>query len=201
MMRLAAILVALALPVLGLAQDAAPARPVFLVARAKLEDPNFHDAVVLLAHRGPDGAFGVIVNHPTDVPLAKLFPDAKRLAGRDDRLFFGGPVMRRLAVFVFRSSARDEATPVLEGVQMSSNAQLLAKLLDRPKPTEGLRVYAGMAGWGAGQLEFEIEHGDWRSIPADAKSIFDAKPEALWPELYRRAFATMARSAGQDSAS
>jgi putative transcriptional regulator len=195
MARLLAILLALALPALCLGEDEASMKPVFLVARAQLDDPNFHDAVVLVAKRGSKGALGIIVNHPTEVALSRVFPEAKRLAALDDKIFFGGPVMRQVAIFAFRSDPRPESTPILEGVQVSSSSELLTTLFDRAKPTEGLRVYAGLAGWGPGQLETEIERGDWRTIPADAASIFEAKPEALWPELYRRAFATMARGA------
>jgi len=180
----------------GLAPLAAPAAPSsrppeLLVARVDLPDPNFHDAVVLLTQQGADGAVGVIVNHPTEVTLAQAFPDEKRLEGADDRIFFGGPVLRDVALFALRSPTPWlGASTILPGVQIGSNSALLHQLLGRDKPTEGLRVFAGLAGWGPGQLEAEIARGDWRRIPADAESIFDAKPETLWRRLYRRAFAT-----------
>lgn len=176
---------------------AAPAstQPELLVARMHLPDPNFHDAVVLVTRHTAEGAIGLIVNHPTEVPLAKALPDEKRLEGQDARLFFGGPVARDAAVFLFRSPApRREATRVVDGVYISSSPDLLHELLGRPKPMEGLRVYAGLAGWGPGQLESELDRGDWRRVPADARSLLDTPPEALWAELYRRAWATMARN-------
>ena len=174
---------------------APPAKPEFLVARIDLPDPNFHDAVVLLTKHDATGAVGVIVNRPTDIPLAEAFPDAKKLHGLQDKLYFGGPVLPDVAVFVFRAPPpQPDASPLMKGVHISSSPDVLRRLLDRGRPTEGLRVYAGLAGWGPGQLESEIERGDWRRISADAESIFDAKPESVWRRLYRRAFATQVRN-------
>lgn len=179
-----------------LCADAKPAdgRPEFLVARKDLLDPNFHDAVVLLTKRGPEGAVGFIVNRRTDVPLAKALPETKALQGLDARLYFGGPVMRDVVIFLFRSpTERAGATEILPGVQASSSSSLLDELLARAKPTDGLHVFAGLAGWGPGQLESELERGDWGLVPADAQSIFDEKPATLWARLYPRAFAVQVR--------
>ncbi len=170
-------------------------RAEFLVARKNLPDPNFHDAVVLLTEHGATGALGFIVNHPADVTLAKALPDVKRAQRLEDKVYVGGPVMREIVVFVFRSpTPHAGATQILDGVLASSSATLLDELLQRDKPTEGLRVFAGLAGWGPGQLESEIARGDWRLIPADADSIFDDHPATLWGRLYRRAFAVQVRN-------
>jgi len=176
--------------------DAKPAaeRPEFLVARKDLLDPNFHDAVVLLTKRGPGGAVGFIVNRPTEVPLAKALPGTKALRGLDARLYFGGPVMRDVVIFLFRSpAARAGATEILPGVQASSSSSLLDELLAQGQTAAGLHVFAGLAGWGPGQLESEIDRGDWGLVPADAQSIFDERPATLWARLYPRAFAVQVR--------
>lgn len=188
---------ALALTLCGLhaAAGPAPARPEFLVARTNLADPNFHDAVVLLTRHTPEGAIGLVVNHRSDIPLAKVLPDEERLEDRDAKLYLGGPVARDVAVFVFRSAKPAEAgTRIVDDVYIGSSPDVLHQLLARPKPMQGLRVYAGLAGWGPGQLESELDRGDWRRIPADARSLLDTPPEALWAELYRRAWATMVRN-------
>jgi putative transcriptional regulator len=169
-------------------------RAEFLVARKDMADPNFHDAVVLVTTHGPGGAVGIIVNRPTGIPLGRALPEVKRLQGLPDKLYFGGPVMRDIVIFVFRSAdARSGATEILPGVQASSDRPLLDALLARDEPTAGLRAFAGLAGWGPGQLESEVDRGDWRRIPADAQSIFDDHPATLWARLYRRAFAVQVR--------
>ncbi|MGE5617131.1 MAG: YqgE/AlgH family protein, partial [Bacillota bacterium] len=76
---------------------------------------------------------------------------------------------------------------------LSSDRELLDKLFQRDRPLEDVRVYAGHAGWAPGQLEREIARGDWYLAPADAHTIFDARPEAMWPALLRKAMATKVR--------
>jgi len=63
-------------------------------------------------------------------------------------------------------------------------------LLERDKPTEGLRVFIGYSGWAPGQLEGEVERGDWNRVDADARSLFSRRPESLWNELDFKASAT-----------
>jgi len=186
---------AVALFALHAAAGPAPApRPELLVARTNLPEP-FHDAVVLVTRHSAQGALGVIVNHPTGIALAKVLPEEERLEDPDAKLFFGGPVARDVAVFIFRApKAREGATRIVDDVYIGSSPEVLHELLARAKPMQGLRVYAGLAGWGPGQLESELDRGDWRRIPADARSLLDTPPESLWAELYRRAWATLVRN-------
>ena len=86
-----------------------------------------------------------------------------------------------------------EAIEVLEGVYMSSSSELLRELLGRENPVEGLRVFAGHAGWAPGQLESEVTRRDWHLVTADARTVLETEPEKLWKELERRASATTVR--------
>jgi putative transcriptional regulator len=49
-----------------------------------------------------------------------------------------------------------------------------------------LRVFAGYAGWGTGQLQDEIDEGAWYVLPGDPADPFMADPERLWPAVLRR---------------
>lgn len=181
-----ALLLGFASPIFG--DDAKPMKSILLVARKDLPDPFFRDSVVLVTQFGGVAPVGVIVNRPTDIPLSRVFPDLERLRSREEKLFFGGPVMPERVVVVFRAAvAPDEAIEVLEGVYMSSSRKVMRELLDRANPVEGLRIFAGHSGWAPQQLESEVERGDWHLSPADARTVLDRKPERLWEELERRA--------------
>jgi putative transcriptional regulator len=181
-----------ALPTFG--DDAQPMKSILLVARKNLPDPYFRDSVVLVTRSGGLAPVGVIVNRPTDVPLSRVFSDIERLRSRDETLYFGGPVMPEQLVVVFRASDPPSAAiEVLEGVYMSLSGELLRELLGRENPVDGLRVFAGHAGWAPGQLESEIARGDWHLVTADARMVLEMKPERLWQELERRASATTVR--------
>ncbi len=185
------LLFGLALPSLG--EDAQAPKSILLVARKNLPDPFFNNSVVLVTNYGRGAPAGVIINRPTEVPLATVFSDIDRLRSRPEKLFFGGPVRRDELIVVFRAAAAPtNAIELLDGVYMSSSPEVSRKLLGRENPVDGLRVFAGHAGWAPGQLEAEVERGDWYLAPADARAIFEKKPEALWPELERKASAIMA---------
>ena len=164
------------------ADEPKPTSAILIVAREELRDPNFKDSVVLVMNNVGDAPAGVIVNKPTRLTVSSLFPEIERLAPLHDKLYFGGPVEIASVSFLFRADAPPEhATPVLDGVYFSTNAELLRKLLARDKPMEGLRIFVGYSGWGPGQLQNEIARGDWKLAPAKPDAIFDAKPEHPWP--------------------
>ena len=169
--------------------------PYFLVARPELPDPNFEDTVVLMPGTGLRGPLGVIVNRPTAVPLAKLFPDIARLAKSGDKLFFGGPVGREMVSFAFRAAKEpdEDAVEIARGVYLSTDEDLLRKLLT--DGTVEVRVFAGFAAWAPDQLDDEIDRGDWHTMPVEPKVIFDRRPSGVWPELNRRSSAIQASRA------
>jgi len=188
---LVALLLAIAMPSSG--EELGTMGSILLVARRDLPDPFFRDSVVLVTNNAGGAPVGVIINRPTDVPLTKLFPDIERLRVGADKVFFGGPVRRQELVFLFRAAKPPEdAIEVLDGIYLSSSLEVLRDLLGREKPADGLRVFAGYAGWAPGQLEGEIARGDWHLVRADAATLFAKKPETLWQELERRASAVVA---------
>jgi putative transcriptional regulator len=165
------------------ADDAKPLTTILLVAQAELRDSNFKDSVVLVMNNLGPGPAGLIINRPTSIAVSRLFPDLERLAHLDDKVYFGGPVETEMVSFLVRADAAPEhGTEVLPGVYISTDGDLLRKLLGRDKPMEGLRIFIGYSGWAPVQLEAEIARGDWKLAPAEASAIFGGKTERSWPE-------------------
>jgi len=165
------------------ADEAKPMTAMLIVARDELPDSNFKDSVVLVMNNIGLAPAGIIINRPTRIAVSSLFPEIERLAQAHDKLYFGGPVEIESVSFLFRADKPPEhAVQVLDGVYLSSDKDLLLKLLNRDKPMEGLRIFVGYSGWGPGQLQAEIARGDWKLAPAKPEAIFDAKPEHPWPD-------------------
>jgi putative transcriptional regulator len=164
------------------ADDKKPVTAILLVARAELADSDFADSIVLVMNNLGPGPAGIIINRPTRVPVARLFPDIKRLAQLHDKVYFGGPVEFGSVWFLFRAAEPPEhAIEACDGVYLSASRDLLLQLLARDKPMDGLRIFIGHSGWGPGQLETEIAHGDWTLERAEAEAIFNGKSEHRWP--------------------
>jgi len=163
------------------------AKGKFLVASRQLEDPNFRETVVLLIEYGLDGAMGLVINRPSAVKLATVFPDIEELKQREDTIFVGGPVAVNQMLLLVRSPKMPEdATAVVPDVYISSSWKVLERLMKKTTKDEGFRLFAGYAGWAPSQLDSERTRGDWYVLKADAESIFSQNPSGLWQELIRR---------------
>jgi putative transcriptional regulator len=170
-----------------LVSNPALARGRFLVASRSLSDANFAETVILLLDYHSRGAMGLIINRPSEVRLAKVWPDMAGLQQRADTVYIGGPVeSSRMVLLIRSSSALEDAQQVMDGILVSSSRKLFERLVDQADTVERFRVYAGYAGWAPGQLEREVERGDWHVLPADAETVFDKAPADIWPELIRK---------------
>jgi len=164
------------------AEDSSHLTAILLTARSELPDPDFADSVVLVMNNLGPAPIGVIVNRPTQISVAEVFPNLTRLAYLHDKVFFGGPVELNPVWFLFRA-----ATPPKHAIRtfgdtwLSADRDLLLTLLGRDKPMDGLRIFLGHSGWAPGQLEAEIKHGDWALGHADPDAIFKSKSNHPWP--------------------
>ena len=162
-----------------------------LVATHVLGDPTFARAVVLLLDHDEDGALGVIINRPTPVDVAEVLPGWQPFATSPGVLFQGGPVALDSALglaTVLAGSAEDEderlgwrrVTDRLGLVDLDTPPEILAAEM------ADLRIFAGYAGWGAGQLEAELAEDSWYVVPADPSDAFSSEPDGLWRAVLRR---------------
>jgi putative transcriptional regulator len=159
-----------------------------LVATPMLVDPNFAHTVVLLLDVDQDGALGVVLNRPSPVPVHEVLPGWSDVLTGPDVLFQGGPVGTDSALAVADVPPGGDEEPVgfrrLFGatgiVDLDTPTEIMAPVLTH------LRIFAGYAGWGIGQLEEEVEEGSWYVVPALPGDPFGAQPERLWSRVLRR---------------
>jgi putative transcriptional regulator len=171
-------------PEFGIPVMGAPAAGQLLVASPLLSDPNFAGALVLLLDVDEHGSLGVVLNRPTAVPLSDVLDPWEPVASAPAVLFRGGPVEPDGAIGVAR---------LADGVAEPPGWRRMfgrTGLVDLDAPTYGdydaVRVYAGYAGWGAGQLEAEIAEGAWYVVPAQPGDLDAADPDQLWRRVLRR---------------
>ena len=160
---------------------------MLLVATPALQDPNFVDTVVLLLDVTEEGALGVVLNRPSQVLVADVLEPWRDVVGEPEVLFRGGPVGTDGALAVARLRDAQDAP-----VGWRPVAGLIG-MVDLDTPTElvdgslsAMRVFAGYAGWGAGQLDGEVERQDWYVVTSEAGDPFRDDPEALRRDVMRR---------------
>ncbi len=158
-----------------------------LVATPELEEPTFARTVVLVLDHGDSGAFGVVVNRPMEVEVDAVLPGWQSLVTEPQQLFQGGPVQLDSALGLVTVPG-DDTEP--EGIKRILGAFGLVDLDAEPQTVAGgiagLRIFAGYAGWGAGQLEREIEEGSWFVVDVEARDPFTDEPQSLWARVLRR---------------
>lgn len=157
---------------------------VLLIASRHLVDPYFGQAVILLTQYDHAGTTGIIINRQTQHSVSGTFPEiAKRLPVLE-YLYLGGPVASTRVSLLLQSSQNiDGANEIMKGIY-HIDTQVLFERLDfgSLKPANG-RLFSGFAGWAPGQLESEMQRGDWYTWQASASTIFTPTPEDLWDEL------------------
>jgi putative transcriptional regulator len=129
-------------------------RGKLLIASPQLSD-YFHRTVVLVVEHSEEGAMGLVLNRPTESEVVEVVPSLSGMVDQDERVHEGGPVQPDSVIVLGDFKQPDQAGAQLEGT---------LGLLDPDKPEADLRrarVFAGYAGWGPGQLDFELEQEAW----------------------------------------
>jgi putative transcriptional regulator len=166
-------------------------RGSLLIAAPQLLDPNFRRTVVLVAEHSEEGAMGVILNRPSGMTVSDAAPDLEPLVGPRAPIFAGGPVQPTSGVVLAELAEADAA--IFDDVVLVPGLDELADVIDG---IDQVRVFAGYAGWGPGQLEGEVERDDWFTEPAQPADVFADDPDALWTRVLERKggqFALVAR--------
>jgi putative transcriptional regulator len=155
-----------------------------LIAEPRLSDPNFRRSVVLVLAHDAEGALGVVLNRPTEVPACEVVEELALLVDASDMLHDGGPVQRDGVVVLADFAEPEESERLVVG-----SVGMLSDLSEPERLSESVRrvrAFAGYAGWGAGQLEGELQREDWFLEPARVDDVFSAAPGKLWSSVLER---------------
>jgi putative transcriptional regulator len=155
-----------------------------LIAAPALVDPNFHRTVVLLLEHAEEGALGVVLNRPSTVGVEAVVEPLAAIAASPGCLFSGGPVQPGAAIALGEYADPTRAEALLAGsvgvVDLDEEPAALLAQVTR------LRLFAGYAGWGPGQLEAELGEEAWFTAPALPGDVFSAAPDGLWTHVLER---------------
>ena len=155
-----------------------------LVAMPQMEDPRFSRSVVYVCAHTPDGAMGLVVNKLVD---SVTFPDLleqlnleSATADNGIHVHFGGPVETGRGFVLHSADYQQDATLVIEdNVALTATVDILKAIADGNGPASSL-LALGYAGWGAGQLDEEIQANGWLNVQADDDLIFGSSIDLKW---------------------
>ena len=165
-----------------------------LLASPALLDPNFRRSVVLIGVHSQEGALGVVLNRPSSVTVGEAVPALEAAVAGQEPVYVGGPVQPGSVVLLAEFLDPDPAGMLVVGRIGFPAAD--ADLEQLANATARRRVFAGFAGWGEGQLDAEVDDGDWIAHSALPEDVFTDVPGELWSAVLARkggSYALMAR--------
>ena len=155
-----------------------------LVAMPQMRDPRFMRTVIYMCAHSTDGAMGLVVNKLVDnVSFPDLLEQLNIQTGPvEDDIFvhFGGPVETGRGFVLHSSDYVQDATLVIdEQIGLTATVDILKSIAEGGGPDRSL-LALGYAGWGAGQLDEEIQANGWLTVAPDVPLVFDDDLDGKW---------------------
>ncbi len=162
-----------------------------LIAMPQLEDPNFFRTVMLIVEHDEGGTFGLVLNRTVDLLASTLCAslDVQWRGAPDANIQWGGPVEPNSGwLLLNRPESLDLDDPAItrvgeQGLFLARSIEIL-RYVSNESPGD-IRFYLGYAGWGPGQLEWEMSQGAWLVAPPNCDTAFESPVDSMWDETVR----------------
>lgn len=141
-----------------------------LVATPLIDEDTFRTTVIHLLAHTEEGAFGVVLNRPSDTPAEEVVGGWGARAAAPGVVFVGGPV----------------DTDTVVGLDAVGAVDLHRDPDEATDAPAEVRLFAGQAGWGPGQLEAELGQRAWWVTDPEPGDLLTRDPDGLWSRVLRR---------------
>lgn len=153
-----------------------------LLDGGQLDGSFFARSVVLICQHDAEGAFGLVLNRALGKTAGELIVADLPAPLKTSPLFVGGPVQPGALSYLHTDSFLPDAT-VLPNLALGHSLDELLEIGEGFSATKKVRLFAGYAGWSAGQLENEMKRKSWLTFPASLELVFETPPDLLWPKI------------------
>lgn len=155
--------------------------PGILVAMPALNDTYFEKSIILLCSYDAEGAFGLVMNHPSTTKVKEvLSKEMQENSAFNLPLLVGGPVQPESFWVVHSSDFSVEETTILSPKLCLSSAEDILTPLAAGQSVKAYQFGSGYAGWGAGQLDQEIQEESWWLGPLDETLLLEMDYDLRW---------------------
>lgn len=155
-----------------------------LLAMPQMGDPRFHRAVIFMCAHDENGAMGLVINHLVPgLDMRQLLRQMNIEMNTDAPslpVMSGGPVEAGRG-FILHSSEflQKDTVKICDGFSVTGTVEALKAIAAGEGPDDMLFIL-GYAGWGAGQLDREIQQNAWLVADPDHELIFELATDEKW---------------------
>ena len=153
-----------------------------LLDGGRLRGSFFHRSVVLVCQHDLEGAFGLMLNRSAKKTIGEVLDDELPEALKRHSLYLGGPVQPGAFCYLHGDNSLSSGN-VMHNLNLGYSLEELTEIMRSVSPTKKVRVFAGYAGWGPGQLDAEMANKAWLTHPASMDLVFKSDAGALWNHI------------------
>lgn len=164
--------------------------PSFLIASPQMRDSQLCETVVLLLEHSRSGAAGLVVNRVSNLPLRDFVHIEGAELTTHIPAWNGGPSEQTKGIILHNRPTRTAYDNPGDVFALSASTRALRKLIKAAKPRlhrqDGLavlypyRFLIGCIGWHAGELDHQLQLGDWLQLALDQDLLFNTTADDMW---------------------
>jgi len=155
-----------------------------LISVPHMNDTLFEKSVIYICEHSVEGAMGLIINKPINqTEIDSILQNNNNLKVdfkiHDKKIFLGGPVLIEKMIVLHSNDITTKNTiPIGNNISITSDKNIMKNICKIQNSK--YKIFLGHSGWGKGQLEREIENGDWLIQKSSNDLIFDMPKETIW---------------------
>jgi len=161
-----------------------PSKGKILLSEPFMLDANFKRSVILLCDHTPEGSFGFVLNRKLDICFSDALPEFSYLKVP---IYFGGPVEPDTLHYLhLLGDSLAGSEEIADGVYWGGSFESLKILLSKEQiQSDQIRFFLGYSGWGASQIEEELQQNSWIVTNAQCSDIFNSHEDQLWSTILK----------------
>ena len=160
--------------------DLKPDKGKILISDPFLDDDYFRRSLIYLCEFNKEGSFGFVINNFISINLNDLdesFPEI------ETQISLGGPMEINSLYFIHTLGEKINNSLLIDkDIFLGGDFQQLSSFIKEDESiVKNIRFFIGYSGWGANQLETEIQNNSWIVSELNSSTmLFGSQSKLTW---------------------
>ncbi|CAL4323996.1 UPF0301 protein YqgE [Buchnera aphidicola (Pterocallis alni)] len=166
----------------------------FLIAMPSIQQTIFHKSVVYICEHNTNGAMGIIINKA--FKKIKIKHILKKLNIETsyytfgpilhDAVMIGGPIAQDRGIVIHAIKKKFYSSLKITKNTIITTSKDILESLGMIQKTNNILLFLGYCIWDKNQLENELLHNVWLTIPATHNVLFHTTPKKKWNKVNKK---------------